>query len=44
MVTEKYAKNHNLELMPGNSDRPNYNMFADTDEPAEIIKYIEIRE
>lgn len=41
MVTEKYAKNHNLELMPGNSDRPNYNMFADTDEPAEIIKYIE---
>lgn len=41
MVTENYAKNHNLELMPGNSDRPNYNMFADTDEPAEIIKYIE---
>lgn len=41
MVTENYAKNHSLELMPGNSDRPNYNMFADTDEPAEIIKYIE---
>ncbi len=41
MVTENFAKNHHLELMPYSNDRPRYNMFAETEKSAEIIEFID---
>ncbi len=43
MVTENFAKNHHLELMPDSDNRPRYNMFADTEKSAEIIEFIDER-
>ncbi len=42
MITNKYANNHHIEVMPGYDDeKPHYNMFADTEKPEDIIEFIE---